>query len=246
MNQTSDKKNQTPDKKQRRKYKQRRFGNVPGDILGNLTQLNEIKFPDITKMFSPKGNRLIYFKINNIQDAAEKISEIYRNAIDEMAGIHYGWHHDPNEIVKRVSEGNWAFYGVKDQHENLISVTSMYASMEMHYIQWVWGCVDPNFRGMGVWEYNGVYLDEICEKSGATYGRVWCATTHDLSQKCVESAGYSPHSIDLEILGGSDGKFYFQNVVFYKKVYREDHILSCDNMVLTPRVEKLRKSISCN
>ena len=222
----------------RKKLAKTRFGDIPKEILIPIKEMQKIHFPNITEKHEVKGKILVYTKLD-VEKYATQIAAIYRRAIDEMVGIdHYEWHHDPEQIIEHVKTGDWAFYGVFLE-DRLISVTSMYIHRSMHYIQWVWGCVDPELRGSGVWKNAGNYLDKVSKKSGATYGRVWCATTHSLSQQTVENAGYSPHSIDLEFLGGSDGLGYFQPVVFYIKIYNYNNIMPKDHMVITDRVKEL-------
>ena len=224
---------------ERQSSKGKRFGYIPNDVLTPLGSLAEINFPNLKKSYEVKGNKLLYKKINNINKYARRIAEIYRNGIDEQAGIkHYEFHHNSEQIKEHRKTGDWAFYGVfKDN--TLISVMSMFINRSMHYIQWVWGAVDPEYRGNGVWKYLGIFADKICELSGATYGRVWAATFHDLSLKTCEAAGYVPNSVDLELLGGSDGLGYFQPVVFYIKIYKKEHVLKKKDLVLTRRAKEI-------
>lgn len=163
-----------------------------------------LRFPDLTEMDEVNNRPLMYKKLNAGQ-WAERIAEIYRHAIDEMVGVeHYEWHHHPRLSRERARSGDWAFYGVFLERQ-LISVVSLFIHQTMYYIQWVWGCVDPEAGGGGVRVNIGRYLDRVCRLSGAVYGRGWCATTHDLSQRTAESAGYVPHSIDFEFLGAPTG-----------------------------------------
>ena len=222
----------------RRTLIKQRFGNIPETTLTKQQDMPEMKFIDINKSFEHKGNKITFSKIN-VNKHSERIAEIYRNAIDEMIGAkHYTWHHSAELIEKYVAGGDWAFYGFFSNGE-LVSVTSMFIHRSMYYIQWVWGCVDPKHRGLGLWKYIGEFLDEVSEKSGAVYGRVWCATTHDLSQKTAEKVGYTPHSVDLEYLGGSDGLAYFQPVIFLMKIYDYKNVLPKSCMQLTEKAKKL-------
>ena len=218
---------------ERQNLKGKRFGNIPKEILTPLNSLPKIYFPNLHQVHQVKGNDLAYKRINNYEEMAERIAEIYRNGIDEQAGIpHYEFHHDPKQIVERCNTGDWAFYGIFKE-ETLISVLSMFINRGMHYLQWVWGAVDPEYRGNGVWKHLGHFADKVCELSGATYGRVWAATFHDLTLRTCESTGYSANSVELELLGGSDGLCYFQPVVFYMKTYKQEHILKKKDLVLT-------------
>ncbi|MBP7864711.1 MAG: hypothetical protein KA419_02080 [Acidobacteria bacterium] len=61
----------------------------------------------------------------------------------------------------------------------------------------------------------------------------------DLSQRTAESAGYVPHSIDFEFLGGSDGLGCLQPVVYYMKVYDDGPVMPRASMVLTEAVREL-------
>lgn len=222
----------------RKQLVMRRFGNIPEGVLRPRQEMPRMRFPDITEMYEVNHRQLLYKKLD-VNRWSGRIAEIYRRAIDEMVGVkHYEWHHHPEMIREKARSGDWAFYGVfLDQQ--LISVVSLFIHRSMYYIQWVWGCVDPEARGTGVWVNIGRYLDRVCRLSGAVYGRVWCATTHDLSQRTAESAGYVPHSIDFEFLGGSDGLGYLQPVVYYMKVYDHGPIMPRASMVMTDSVREL-------
>jgi len=174
---------------------------------------------------------------------SERIAEIYQNAIDEMIGnSEYEWHHNSEEIINHFKTGNWNFYGCFYENK-LIAVESMFIIRGQRAIQWVWGCVDPIYRGYGVWQNFGKYNDKLVEKSNAHMGIVWVATTHPYSQMTAESAGYKPIGcfVGGEFLGGSDGKYYRQNVLYYSKMYNEGlkYIQNWDDMKLTESAKKL-------
>lgn len=143
--------------------------------------------------------------VKDIEKSAERIAEIYRNGIDEMVGnSEYEWHHDSEEIIKKAKTGDWNFYGCYLDRE-LISVVSLHIIRGQRAIQWVWGAVDPVYRGKGVWQQMGVYLDLVTALSGAQMGFCWVATTHKYSQLSVEKAGYKPMGLFVggEFMGGS-------------------------------------------
>ncbi|ROS00178.1 hypothetical protein EDC56_2815 [Sinobacterium caligoides] len=233
----------TPDFAARIALNKKRFGDVPSSCLGELKDVKEIQFPEVYKQYCVKGNDLVYKKIANVEEAAERIAYIYIHAIDEMVGnSDYEWHHDPASIIARYQTGDWAFYGIYLEGD-LISVVSMFINRGQKYMQWVWGAVDPQYRGKGAWVHVGQYLDSVVEASGAQMGKVWCATTHCLSQRTAESAGYDLIALNHggEFLGGSDGKYYRQNVAYYSKLYGDGakHVQPDETMVLTPKTEKL-------
>lgn len=224
-----------------------RFGNVDENVLGKIKQTKEISWPNLVKEYEVKGNKLRFQAIENIEESAERIAEIFRNAIDEMVGnSEYEWHHYPEEIIKRAKTGDWNFYGCYFDGK-LISVTSMCINRGQRAMQWVWGCVDPIYRGKGVWKNIGEYLDMIVQMSGAQMGIVWVATTHKYSQMTAEQAGYKPMGcfVGGEYLGGSDGRYYRQNVIYYGKIYGEGkkYLQPWETMVLTQSAQKLVNTV---
>jgi len=231
--------------KERKKFIRKRFAYE--GFLGKISEIKDIKWPDYTEEHEEKGNHLVYKRIADVEKNAERIAEIFRRGIDELAGNkEYEWHHDPEKIVEKYHSGDWNFYGVYCENK-LISVVSMLINRGRHSMQWVWGCVDPEERGKGVWKYHGRYLDRIVEKSGAQMGIVFCVTTHALSQRNVEAAGYRPIGCFAggEIMGGSDGQYYRQNVIYYGKLYGQGMKLMqpFDTMQLAPMAEELVKVI---
>jgi hypothetical protein len=212
------------------------------EILGDISQVEEIRFPDLEREYSPKGNILTYKKIKDSSEY-ERVAEIYRKSISEMYGTENEWHHYPEKIEEIVKTNDWGFYGCYDKGE-LIAVESMYVNRGQRSMQWVWGAVHPDHQGKGVWVHIGEYNDEIVEKSGALFGRVWVVTTHNKSQKTAENAGYIPMGIDFQWLGGPDSKWYYQPVLWYGKLYgaAREHTLHTDSMVLTKNTRKLKET----
>lgn len=227
---------------QKKEWIRQRFGNVDEKILGNINEVKEIVFPEMAEDHHVNGNTL-HYQMLDVNKYASRIAEIYRNAIDEMIGnSEYEWHHSAENIVEKVKTGNWCFYGCFLNGE-LIAVESMFIIRGQRAIQWVWGCVDPVYRGSGVWQNFGRFNDRMIEKSGAQMGIVWVATTHPYSQMTAESAGYKPIGcfIGGEFLGGSDGKYYRQNVIYYSKLYNDGlkYLQDFETMKLTPSAQKL-------
>jgi GNAT superfamily N-acetyltransferase len=210
-------------------------------ILGDVSVVQEIRFPDIVREYSPKGSILLYKMVKDPMEY-ERVAEIYRKSISEMCGTENEWHHDPERIEEIAKTNDWGFYGCYDKGE-LIAVESMYVNRGQRSMQWVWGAVHPDHRGKGVWAHIGEFNDELVEKSGALFGRVWVVTTHNKSQMTAEKAGYLPMGIDFQWLGGPDGKWYYQPVLWYGKLYGAalEHLLPSDRLALTENTKKLKE-----
>ncbi|MFC1717568.1 hypothetical protein ACFL6S_28160 [Candidatus Poribacteria bacterium] len=232
---------------QKKQWIRMRFGDIDEKILGQIKETGDISWPDLVKEYEVKGHAIKYQMVRDIGESAERIAEIYRNGIDEMVGnSEYEWHHKPEEIVKKVKTGDWNFYGCYSEGE-LIAVESMHIIRGQRAMQWVWGCVDPVYRGRGVWQHIGEYNDMIVQTSGAQMGIVWVATTHKYSQMTAEKAGYRPMGcfVGGEFLGGSDNRYYRQNVIWYGKLYGDGikHLQEWGSMELTEKAEKLVKVV---
>lgn len=230
----------------KKEWVETRFGDVDDKILGKIDEVKEIFWPNLEKEYLIKGRTLTY-KMIDLDKYADRVAEIYKKAIDEMIGnSEYEWHHDPKEIIKHQQTGDWNFYGCFLEDE-LIGVESMFIIRGQRTIQWVWGCVDPKYRGYGVWQNIGIFNDEIVTLSNAQMGIVWVATTHPYSQMTAESAGYKPIGcfVGGEFLGGSDNKYYRQNVIWYSKLYGEGNLFkqNMDDMKLTDSARKLVESV---
>lgn len=227
----------------RNQWIRRRFGNVDESILGNTEDLGDVTWVDYVKSYEVKGKVLTYSRIKDIEQSASRIAEIFRDGAYEM--IHNSeieWHQDPKEIIKRVENGNWNFYGCYLNNQ-LIAVESMFIIRGDRIMEWVWGCVDPPYRGLGVWQNIGIYTDRVVEMSGAHVGSVWVVTTHRYSQLAVEKAGYVPMGcfIGKRLYGGDDNRYYRHNLIHYAKLYREgkEHLQNWESMVLTEKAAKI-------
>lgn len=232
---------------EKKQWIRRRFGDIDEEILGRIEEVNEMLWPDIEKEFEVNGNDLKFRMIRDLEGSAERVAEIYRNGIDEIVGnIEYEWLHDPLGIIEKVRTGGWNIYGCYFK-EKLISVEALHIIRGQRTMQWVWGAVDPVYRGIGVWKKMGEYLDAVTELSGAQMGIVWVVTTHKYSQIQVEGVGYRQMGcfIGGEFFGGSDNRYYRQNVIYYGKLYGEGkkHLQRWDNMQLTENSEKLAKIV---
>ncbi len=231
----------------RTQWIKKRFGNIDEKILGKIEDVKKISWPDIVKEYKVKGNKIKFQIVKDIEKSADRIAEIYRNGIDEMIGnSEYEWHHIPEEIIRRVRTGDWNFYGGYFEGK-LISVESLHIIRGQRAIQWVWGVVDPIYRGKGVWQPMNEYLDLVTEMSGAQMGFCFVVTTHKYSQMAVEKVGLKPMGFFIggEFMGGSDGCYYRQNVIYYGKLYGEGrrYLQKYENMELTEKAEKLVKTV---
>lgn len=220
-----------------------RFGNIDEKILGQIKEVRDISWPDLVKEYEVNGHTLKYQMVRDIEESAERVADTYKNGINEMVGnSEYEWHHDPEEIKKKVRTGDWNFYGCYLDGK-LIAVESMHIIRGQKAMQWVWGCVDPVYRGKGVWRHIGEYNDKLVQMSGAQMGIVWVATTHKYSQMAAEQAGYRPMGcfVGGEFLGGSDNRYYRQTVIWYGKLYGDGarHLQDWGTMELTENAEKL-------
>jgi hypothetical protein len=224
-----------------------RFGDIDEEILGQIKEVGDISWPDLVKEYEVNGHTLKYQMVRDIEKSAERIAEIYRNGINEMVGnSEYEWHHNPGEIIRKVRTGDWKFYGCYFEGK-LISVESMHIIRGQKAMQWVWGCVDPIYRGKGVWRHIGQYNDMLVQMSGAQMGIVWVVTTHKYSQLTAEKAGYRPMGcfVGGEFLGGSDNRYFRQNVIWYGKLYGDGkrHLQDWRTMELTESAGKLVKAV---
>lgn len=225
----------------------KRFGDIDEKLLGQIKEVKDVSWPNPVKEYEVKGNVLKYQMIKDIEVSAERIAEIFRDSVDEMVGNNeYEWHHNPQEIIKNFRTGDWNYYGCYYEGK-LISVSSMHIIRGQRAIQWVWGVVDPGHRGMGVWHNMGEYFDLIVQKSGAQMGFFWVVTTHKYSQMMAEASGFRPMGFFIggEFMGGSDGRYYRQNVIYYGKLYGEGkkHLQKCETMELTDQAEILIKIV---
>jgi hypothetical protein len=224
-----------------------RFGDIDEKILGQIEKVSDISWPDLVKEYEVNGHTLRYQMVRDIEKSAERIAEIYRNGINEMVGnCEYEWHHNPEDIISKVRTGDWNFYGCYLEGK-LIAVESMYIIRGQRALQWVWGCVDPIFRGKGVWRHIGEYNDILVQMSGAQMGIVWVVTTHKYSQMTAEKAGYRPMGcfVGGEFLGGSDNRYFRQTVIWYGKLYGDGnrHLQDWGTMELTESAGKLVKAV---
>lgn len=232
---------------QRKQWIGRRFGNIDEKILGQINEVRDISWPDLVKEYEVKGNLLKYQMVGTIEESAEQIAGIYRNSVDEMVGnSDYEWHHNSEEIINRVRTGDWNFYGCYVEGR-LIAVVSGRIFRGQRAIQWVWGAVDPVHRGKGVWQRIGDYLDMVIEMSGAQMGFFWSVTTHKYTQISAEKVGYKPMGFFIggEFMGGTDNRYYRQNVIYYGKLYGDakEHLQKYEAMELTEQAEKLVKVV---
>ena len=228
---------------QRSKWIKKRFGDIDEAVLGKVDDLEDMVWPDIVRSYEVRGNTLTYRLISDIETSAKRIAEIFSNGAYEM--IHNSeieWHHQPDEIIRKVKSGDWNFYGCYLDDE-LIAAESMSVIRGDLIMEWVWGCVDPVHRGRGVWQNIGVYTDEIVEKSRAQLGSVWVVTTHKYSQMAVERAGYIPMGcfIGKRLYGGADKQYYRHTLIHYAKLYvsGKAHLQNWESMHLTEKAAKL-------
>lgn len=235
-----------------------RFGLLAHTQLGDVSNISEdtLKWPsDFTETYETcKGRTLQYRMLNaSSPDEVARAAEIYRSAIDEMHGnSFYEWHHHPEMIQERCLSGDYALWATLDLGQvgqrpppdpPIIAVNSTAMIRGQRAVDWIWGAVEPQHRGKGVWQHLGVFMDRVFERSGVQFAMVWMATTHDLSQRMGEAAGFRPMGIfpSSEFLAGSDGKYYRQSVVWYGKLYGDAKKYTQDpaDMHLTLQSKKL-------
>ena len=238
---------------QKKKWDGVRFGQLDHTRLGNLSDCvreEEMVWPDYEKTFvSQKGHELLY-KAVDVECEAERVAEIYGRGVDEVRGNSlYEWHLDAGAIRKKVRTGDYAIWGTYE-YDRLIAVNSTEFVRGQRAVHWIWGAVDPAHRGKGVWENIGLYIDKVIEFSRAQYGMVWMVTSHVLSQRMAEKAGWKPVGIfpGGEFMGGSDGHYYRHTAVWYIKLYGEavKHVQAREDTLLTPRAARVAKAVMDN
>ena len=227
-----------------------RFGRLEQTKLGDLSTCvreEEMAWPDYIKTFvSKKGYTLLYKGVDTEREV-ERVAEIYRRGVDEMIGNSlYDWHLDANAIAERIRTGEFAIWGTYEDGQ-LIAVNSTEFIRGQRAVHWIWGAVDPAHRGKGVWENIGLYIDKVIELSRAQYGMVWMVTTHVLSQRMAEKAGWKPVGVfpGGEFMGGSDGHYYRHTAVWYVKVYgdAQKYVQARADMLLTPQADRVAKAV---
>lgn len=224
---------------ERKEWKRRRFGDVK--VLGKIKDVKEIIWPDITKEYMVDSNILTYKLVKDIKLSAERIAEIYLDAADEMVGnSEMEWHHNADEIISKVKTGDWNIYACYIGDE-IAAVSSLHIIRGQRAIQWIYGCVDPKYRKLGIFHHMSEYLDEIIKNSGAQIGFLTVVTIHKYSQMSIEVAGYIPMGFfpGWAFHGGSDGNYYRSNNIFYGKIYDNSHMQDMDSMLLTPKAEEI-------
>jgi RimJ/RimL family protein N-acetyltransferase len=235
---------------QKKKWDGVRFGRLEQTQLGDLSSCvgeEEMAWPDYVRTFvSKKGYTLLYKGVDTEREV-ERVAEIYRRGVDEMIGNSlYDWHLDSKRIAERVRTGEFAIWGTYEDGQ-LIAVNSTEFVRGQRAVHWIWGAVDPAHRGKGVWENIGLYIDRVIELSGAQYGMVWMVTTHALSQRMAEKAGWKPVGVfpGGEFMGGSDGRYYRHTAVWYAKVYgdAQRHVQARQDMLLTPQAERVAEAV---
>jgi hypothetical protein len=227
----------------RGRWKGTRFGNIDEAILGRMEDLQEITWVDLVKEYEVRGKTLTYRLVKDIEGSAERIAEIFHSGAYEMINnSDIEWHHHPDGIIQRVKTGDWNFYGCF-LGPTMIAAESMHINRGDRVMEWVWGCVDPVYRGLGVWQHIGLYNDRIVDLSGAQVGSVWVVTTHKYSQMSVERAGYTPMGcfVGKRLYGGSDNRYYRHTLIHYAKLYGEAqrHLQKWEDMELTERAKKI-------
>ena len=223
---------------ERKKWIKTRFGGIDERVLGRITDVKEISWPELIEEYTVRDEKRLLFKLagEEIEDLAERIAEIYRNGIDEMSGnSEYDWHHSPAAIIERCRGGDWNFivcyYG-----DQIIMAGSLNIIRGHRTVQLVWACVDPVFRGIETLKPAAQFADMVIEGSGAQVGSVSAVTHHPYTQMAVEAVGYKPVGccVGGSFYGGSDGKYYRPTVIWYLKHYRDtpDHVQPWEGMKL--------------
>lgn len=237
---------------EKQKWQKKRFGLLPNTRLGDASKLPEMEWPsNLSIIYMSCKQHLLEYRMCDVHNEAERIAEIYQRAIDEIYGnSEYEWHHSAEQIRARCSTGEYSIWGTYDLTDEgkLIAVLSAEFIRGQRACHIIWGAVDPACRGRGVWENLGLFIDQLVEKSHAQYGIVWMATSHNLSQRMIEKVpGWRPVGFFLggEHLGGTDGKYYRQNVVWYSKLYDQapDASQSLKDMILTKAAARVAKAV---
>ena len=232
---------------ERQQWLKSRFGNIDETILGEIRSPQEIYWPNLTKEYDLDEYKITFCLIEDITKWAARIAEIYTNGVDEMVGnCENEWHHQPYEIIERVKMGDWKFVGIFID-QTLIGALSLHIIRGQRSMQAVWGAIDPIHRGKKAWKYIGEFVDLVAEASGVEMLFVWVVTTHKLSQMTFERAGLRPMGLFVggEFFGGSDNRYYRQNVVYYGKLYESGrkHLQNWKSMQLTEEAQKLAETI---
>jgi GNAT superfamily N-acetyltransferase len=239
---------------EKKQWDHQRFGHLDHTRLGRLETIPEsmVHWPvDHSMTFHSCKNRLLNYRMCDVNKEAERIAEIYQAAIDEQQrNSDYEWHHSPHEIRQRVASGQYSIWGTYDVEEinQLIAVNSVEKMPGQRGLHWIWFAVHPSCRGRGVAENTGIFMDAMMEKSGSQYGCVWMASTHNLSQRMIERVpGWRPVGFFYggELLGGTDGKFFRENVIWYSKLFNraEAFTQSLEDMVLTKACKRIAKAV---
>ena len=87
----------------------------------------------------------------------------------------------------------------------------------------IWSVFDPDLCGLGIVKYLGQFLSLIGEHSGCDLVKGWVVTTHTLSQRTLEEAGFLPigYFPGGELFAGEDGMCYRHNVIWYEKIFQK-------------------------
>lgn len=226
----------------RREWIRQRFGDLKGTVLGRRADVVPMTWPDLEQRFETEAGVVVYRKLS-IESCAERVAEIFQLGADEMVGNpEISWHQDPDGLIEHVAGGDWGLYGVYLDGA-LVGAESLHMIRGDASIEWVWGCVDPKYRGQGLIRRVGAYNDELVARSGAQLGLVWVVTTHPYTQMAAEQAGYAPMGclVGKRLYGGSDGLYYRHTLILYGKLYggAERHLQSWESMRLTPKAASL-------
>lgn len=207
-------------------YKNKRFV-VPNEasFLKSADQ-QPMVYPEVQLRVKARDGRDGEWRmVKDIEKYADRIAQLYREGVYEMQGQpDYEWHTRPSEIITKHQNGTAKIYAVfldGDEPDNIVQAISVTLIHGQRICWGIWSVVDPNMRGLGIMKYLGQFLSLIGEHSGCDLVKGWVVTTHTLSQRTLEEAGFLPigYFPGGELFRGADGRCYRHNVIWYQKIF---------------------------
>ena len=210
----------------RRHYKDKRFA-IPSDApFLNQREEKSMVYPDVRLAVTTRDGQSGEWRVvKSIETYAERIAQLYREGIYEIIDHpEYEWHTKPSCVIEKDRNGTAKMYALfleGDAPQDIIQALSV-SLLHSHRICWgLWTTVDPAVRGLGVMKYLGRILSLIGEHSGCDLVKGFVVTTHALSQRSLEEAGFLPvgYFPGGELFTGADGRCYRHNVIWYQKMF---------------------------
>eukprot|EP01135_Chromosphaera_perkinsii_P006043 Nk52_evm3s385 gene=Nk52_evmTU3s385 len=249
---------------ERKTYDLKRFGSFKETKLGDQKECHpsSMQWPvDFEKEYTTRKGKTVVYKIMKVGECpkctgADRIALIARKAFDELHGnSEFEWLHNPSEIKRRLASGEYAICGVYEKipevhcREGLPLIGILVGQLVKgeRALHWLVGVIHPAHRGKGAWEFCGDFEDEVSKKVGVHFACARVPTTHTLTQQSHENAGF--HIMGMwpgaRFMGGSDGKYYRQNILHYGRLYGDGkaHQQHEDDMHLTEKAREFVKSV---